>query len=62
MCAVAVRQTGVPVSIRSQSTKPVVAVRSVERSPKTSASHHPWVAACVLIPSTSAVAATSANV
>ena len=62
MCAVAVRQTGVPVSIRSQSTKPVVAVRSVERSPKISASHHACAPAFVLIPSTSAVAATSANV
>ncbi len=61
MCAVAVRQSGVPLGIRSQSKKPVVAVRSVESSPKMSASHHACVAECVLIPSTSAVAATSAN-
>ena len=62
MWAVAVRQSGVPDSIPSQSAKPVIAVGIVESSPKTSASHQPCVAAFVLIPSTSASAATSANV
>ena len=62
MCIVAVFQSSDPRSIVSQSRKPVVAVTTVVIRPKSSASHQPCVAAFVLMPVTSASAATVANV
>ena len=41
MCEVAVRQSGVPHSIESQSISPVSAVGTVKINPTTSASHQP---------------------
>jgi len=62
MCVVAVRLSGVPHEIFSHSSSPARAVGPVMIRPKISASHHPWVAALLLIPVTSARAATVANV
>jgi hypothetical protein len=43
-CSVAVRQSGVPGEMSSQSIVPVTAVGTVATSPTTSASHHAFAA------------------
>src|SRR6186997_3290356 len=58
-CAVAVRQSGVPDVMSSQSTKPVIAAGAVAIKPTMSASHQAVAVLCSLIPSldTTAIAA-----
>ena len=62
MCAVAVRQSGVPRVIRSQSAKPVRAVGAVTISPTISASAQPCAASSSAIPTLLRTEATVANV
>ena len=62
MCAVAVRKSGVPRSIRSQSAKPVSAVGTVRTRPTISASAQACAAAFSAIPTLLSTAAIVANV
>ena len=61
-CMVAVRLSGVPDSIVSQSRNPVATVTVEKMAPITSASHQPYAPACDVIPTTWMNAATVANV
>ena len=62
MCVVAVRQSGVPREICSQSRNPVDAVKTVVISPRMSASHHACANASSATPSLLRTAASVANV
>ena len=52
MCTVAVRQTGLPQVMESQSINPVSAVGTVTTRPTMSASHHAVAVLCSETPST----------
>src|SRR5204863_5411354 len=59
---VAVRQSGVPDEIFSQSRKPVETVKREVQAPTISASHHACANACSATPNVLRIAATVANV
>src|SRR5579884_3506427 len=59
---VAVRHSGVPDEICSQSRKPVETVSSDEAAPTMSASHHACANACSATPALERIAATVENV
>ena len=62
MCVVAVRQSGVRLSIRTQSASPVAAVGSEKRIPTRRATHQARAAAVSVTSRTSSSPATTANV
>jgi hypothetical protein len=59
---VAVRHSGVPDEIFSQSRKPVRTVNSEEHAPMMRASHHAWANACAATPALLRIEAIVPNV